>query len=486
MTWFVDLRKAPREAWLLIALRPFASFGYFLLRAVLVLYLSKEHDYDDMGAAAVFAWTGFAAVSWGIAAGPLIDRLGVRRSIVIGSIIACLGMLILAFSYDRVSMAAALFVVLPIGLTMSMSAYNIGGKRYSYAGTQSVVFALLYFAMNVGASAVGGVYQRFREAWPDDHPHGGMSNERILMFVAAVLTLLTAFVAGPFLRDVRVGDDGTVYVGEAIENPIEELGQAGDNVDCSKLGWRMFYERYIKWYWDNVFTKALFWKLVAFTISLVYIGQVYGQFDATLPKFALRVIGPNAPIGNFYAINPIVIMLLVWLSPVLLKYIDPYHLQIIGSFVSAISMFIVALLPDASGISLALIAFSVGEAMYSPQTSAFVMSMSPKGHEATFGLLASVPLFFSTLAIGYSSGILLADFCPEPEKAADSLLRTIAQQMAIDRCGQIWNVVASIALVTPVLLVLFYRCIYTADVKASVAIHTHRFKTDAVEGDAET
>jgi proton-dependent oligopeptide transporter, POT family len=497
MSVFENLRKIPREAWLLVLLRPFTMFGYFATRVVLVLYLSQEHGYDDNGAAAMYAWCGFAAVLAGLFTGPLVDRLGVRRSIVIGSIISFAGTMTLAGSYDRTSMSIALFLVLPIGLGLSVPAYNIGGKVYSFAGTQSLIFALLYFTMNVGASVAGSVYDAFRSKWPDGTAHYyeyETSNERLLIILAACAALAPVFVAGPFLRDVRVGDEGTVYVGAPLENPIEELGAAIDNVDFSVQARKSFYERYFAWYWLNVFTVIRFWRLVTFTVSLVFVSQVYQQFDATLPKFALRVLGPQAPIGSFYAINPIVIMSLFWLSPALLRYVDPYLLQIIGSFVSAVSLFIIAMVPTTSGIAVALIAFSVGEAIYSPNTAAITMSMSPAGHEGTYGNLASLPLFFSTLAVGYSSGPLLTNFCPRAvvgeitatfaanQTSEAAVWRSVPQQEALESCAYIWTVVAAVALATPVLLVLLNRFIYSPDIKASVRLRANRFKTDAIDG----
>jgi MFS family permease len=491
MICFGNLSKLPREAWIIIALRPLATFGYFALRSVLILYLSKEHGYDDLSAAAVFSWAGFVSVIWGIFTGPLIDRLGVRRSMVIGSSIATLGLMILAFSFERYTMVGSLFVILPIGFSMVTAAFFIGADRYSYAETRSIIFSLLYFTMNAAASVNGSLYELFRMRWPDDGKEraiNGMGNERVLLFISMFLYIPVAVISGVFLRDVRVGSEGTVHVGEEIANPVDDLGQAIDNVSLSPLSRRLFYDRYIKWYIDNVFCKLLFWRLVAFTVSLVFIGQVYGQLDATMPKFAVRVLGPRAPLGLFNMVNPVVIMLLIWLSPFMLRFIDPYVQQILGSFVSATAIFVIALLPTPEGIVASLIVFSVGEAMYAPQTAAIVMSMSPEGNKATYSLLSGVPLLMSPLAIGYSSGFFLSDYCPAPVvcETCDPSMVPLDRLPALQSCANIWNVVAAIGLASPVLLVLFYRFIYTADVKARVAIHMNRYKTDSVEGEVET
>jgi MFS family permease len=505
-----DLRKIPREAWILVFLNVFASFGYFSVLSVLVLFLTQEHGYDDQSAANMYGAAGVAPALWGIVTGPLNDRLGVRYSIAVGSFFAFLGMLTLGMSYDRFVMAVSLFIVMPFGMTLSMAAYSIGGKRYSFPGTQSYIFSLLYFSMNLAAAAAGHVYDFFRTYWPDGTVHYyeySTSNERLLMIIASVFTLFPVFVSVAFMRRIRVGKDGTVHLEAPNATPLEDAGKPSENFKCSQMGWKLFYERYIKWYWSNVFSQRLFWQLVTFMLSMVFVRQIYRQLEATMPKFALRVIGPHAPIGFFYSINPTVIMATIWLSPLLLRVIDPYTLQICGSFLSAISIYIIALMPNTAGITIANLAFSIGEAIYSPQTTAFVMSMSPQDHEGTYANLAAVPLFFSNIVIGHSSGSLLKNLCPEPIHSAARIcenstslslsnttfcddqmgaLLTIREQSALESCSQIWVVVASVGLATPLFLILLYRFIYTDDVKMRVAVNTNRFKTDSVEDEMET
>lgn len=83
------LAGAPRELWLCYLLKALASFAYFSMSLNLTLYLSEEFNYDDTAAGWLYGVWGVLISAYGVLAGPLIDRLGVRWSLVLGSVVAC-------------------------------------------------------------------------------------------------------------------------------------------------------------------------------------------------------------------------------------------------------------------------------------------------------------------------------------------------------------------------------------------------------------
>ena len=60
-----------------------------------------------------------------------------------------------------------------------------------------------------------------------------------------------------------------------------------------------------------------------------------------------------------------------------------------------------------------VITLSFGEAIWSPRTYDYTMSIAPLGKEASFSALASAPLFAAKVPVGLLSGYLLSKYVPE-------------------------------------------------------------------------
>ena len=82
---FFVLSTAPRELWILFLLKLLESFAHFSLSYVLVLYLSEEFGYSDQSAGWVYGFFGMLISIYGVLVGFLIDRLGVRLALMLGS-----------------------------------------------------------------------------------------------------------------------------------------------------------------------------------------------------------------------------------------------------------------------------------------------------------------------------------------------------------------------------------------------------------------
>ncbi len=55
---------------------------------------------------------------------------------------------------------------------------------------------------------------------------------------------------------------------------------------------------------------------------------------------------------------------------------------------------------------------TVGEALWSPRLYEYNVSIAPRGREATYVSLASLPYFLAKFLVGPTSGYLLATYCP--------------------------------------------------------------------------
>ena len=58
----------------------------------------------------------------------------------------------------------------------------------------------------------------------------------------------------------------------------------------------------------------------------------------------------------------------------------------------------------------------LGEAIWSPSTYNYAMSVAPHGREATFSALATAPLFAAKIPVGLLGGYLLQTYMPEGDE----------------------------------------------------------------------
>lgn len=478
------LLRCPREMWLMLLFKLLTSYGYFAVSAVLVLYLSAEHGYSDRGAATLYGVWGFAISGVGVFTGPLIDKLGIRKSVVLGALVSCVGMFGLAFAFTRSTMLIALLGVIPFGVSLALAVLDVGGKRYSYAGNTTLVFSLLYSAMNVGASIAGISLDILRSALGSStggrfNSHGfSASAERLLIMSAACTTCFAGLLAALTIREVDVSREGSVrprldlVAASTFED--DEFDVEEGTPPAQKPLWRRVLSApvdLLRWYYNTALKSRLFWQVVAFTTALMFVRQVFRQMDATLPKWTLRVLGPDAPIGRLYSINPTLIVLLTPLSSMLVDRWDIYNVIMAGSLVSALSVFMLAGKVTLLAEIVALCAFTVGEAIYSAQATTFIMTLAPDGREGTYAQISNALVFMSKVPVGLLSGELMERYCPAP--VGDSYEKE-------RRCSKVWLVIAFVALGTPILLLLLKRFIYSADVQHYISTQTHQVKSGTI------
>ena len=63
-------------------------------------------------------------------------------------------------------------------------------------------------------------------------------------------------------------------------------------------------------------------------------------------------------------------------------------------------------------IFLFVVLLSMGEAFYSPRLYEYTAAIAPKGQEASYMAMSSLPFFLAKLGVAPLSGVLLAHFCP--------------------------------------------------------------------------
>ena len=250
------------------------------------------------------------------------------------------------------------------------------------------------------------------------------------------------------------GDDGT---------PPSFWKSIGDTVRQSAIHTAHLFRRLIG--------QPGFYRLLVFFLLIGFLKAIFLQMDYVFPKFGIRELGVNAPVGKLSAINAIVIICLVPIVGALTQKFTAYRMVIIGGVICAAGVFIMALptqwfvtaADSAVGqwlghgylglrgsihpyyimAALYLVVFSIGEAFYSPRVYEYAAAIAPKGQEASYASLAYLPFLVGKLLVG-TGGWFLAAFVPEHGPR---------------RPGTMWLIFALAASVAPIGLITLRRYI---------------------------
>ncbi len=419
------IRTAPRELWLVYGLKLCESYGYFSFSLIMVLYLSEEFGLSDAAAGWTYGLFGMLATVYGLLVGMLIDNLGVRRSLILGSVLLLGSRLAAMLTTSIGVMYAVLFVSMPLGTSLGIPVLTTAIRRYTTDETRAVAFGLFYASMNVAALISGPAADLLRGAF-------GCGVVALGMRLSPYRLLLLTSVASTALQLV-----GSVFVRE-----IEVLGASGGTARFEpRTGtpWRIALE---------IGRTSRFWRFLLLAVLLVAVRLIFRHLDATLPKFLVRAHGPAAPYGLVYAINPCLIIILVPVVSAYTRHAPPLQMIRWGAAVSAASPFWLAASSSLPSAVAFVVTLSLGEACWSPRFYEYAVVAAPKGREGTYMALSSAPIFLAKLLAGGMSGALLQSYCPGPPCEGGRTL---------------WLIIGLVTASSPVLLFACSRCIAGPD-----------------------
>jgi predicted MFS family arabinose efflux permease len=129
-TRLTALQGAPRELWLVFALKLLAVAGYGVLNSTLVLWLSADFGWTDKEAAGVvLAWSLSMTVGT-VLVGSLTDAIGLKRTFFIGVILCVLARAVMVFGTTPEIVIGAGLLPLAIGEAMATQVLVAAVRRY--------------------------------------------------------------------------------------------------------------------------------------------------------------------------------------------------------------------------------------------------------------------------------------------------------------------------------------------------------------------
>jgi len=464
---FTVLKGAQRNLWLTFLIKFLIYTAYSVTNKTMVLWLSKDLGFSDQAAGALVGWVWAPAMTvFTLLAGSLTDAIGLRRTFFLGVAICTIARSVMVVTTIPSLALACGVLPLAVGEALGTPVLLAATRRYSTVAQRSISFSIIYMIMNVGYFAAGWIFDYVRQLHLHVSLFGFEPSSYQQLFMVSLAFEIVLFPVIYFIRrgveanngsrviEKSSGDDGT---------PPSFWKSIGDTVRQTAIDTAHLFRRLIG--------QSGFYRLLVFFLFIGFLKAIFLQMDYVFPKFGIRELGVNAPVGKLSAINAIVIICLVPIVGALTQKFAAYRMVIIGGVICSAGVFIMALPtewflsashsmigqwlghgylglqgsihPYYIMAALYLIVFSIGEAFYSPRVYEYAAAIAPKGQEASYGSLAYLPFLVGKLLVG-ASGWLLAAFVPEHGPR---------------RPGTMWLIFALAASVAPVGLVVFRRYI---------------------------
>lgn len=457
---FTVLKGAPRELWVIYLTKILEILAYGMMSPTIVLWLSSDLGYNDARAGYfVAAWSTIMSF-FTVLVGSLTDAIGIRKAFLFGFGVCLLSRGVMAFSVEKWVVLPFGLMLLAVGLSMMVPVMTAAVKRYSTTAQRSMAFSMYYVLMNVGFAIAWWSFDfvrgRLGEYGTYTLPLLGtsLSSYRVLFFLGFVFTIPGLLVTWFFLREgVEATDGGIIVAAEKPrypdKGPVSALLAA-----CSgtfKETVRIF---------SGLWRQPAFYRFLVFLTLIVGVKLIYYHMHYTFPKYGIRELGEGAPVGRLFGVlNPVLIVILTPFVGALTQRVSAYRMVTVGSFISAASVFFIAVPPRwfsflAQGwigglvaktwlgvqgdvnplyVSIALCVFflSIGESLWGPRLYEYTAAIAPKGQEASYMALSVLPFFLAKLTVGMLSGILLARYCPAQGPRNSEMMWLIIALMAI-------------------------------------------------------
>ncbi len=469
---FTVLKSAPRELWLVYFGKVAETCAYSLVNASLMLYLINELGYSDEGAGGlVGVWATIIAL-FTFLVGSLSDAIGIRKTLIFAFALCAITRLMMAVVGHPVLTPILGLMPMTLGVAMTIPVMVAAARRFTNSKQRSMGFALLYVFMNVGFLIGGKLYDWVRNWMGEDGTMSvlglDLSVYETIFLIATVFTLVGLIpVWGTMRKGVEATDEGT-KIDPANEGEIEVGGSMWVFIGraVARTG-RILTE---------VGKEKAFYRFLLLVALIVGVRMVFYHMHYTLPVWADREMGYGSRFGTAWGvINPALIIILTPIVGALAQKISSYTMLVIGTSISAVTVFLLVLPPDTfaaltttwfgevlrqpwlldidgdlspiyMNLVLFSIFFSIGEAIWSPRLYEYTAACAPKGRESTYMSMSLLPMFVAKLTVGPLAGVLLDAYCPM-EGARSSWV--------------LWLVVGGMAIFSP-LAIFFLRGVITA------------------------
>jgi MFS family permease len=340
---FTVLRGAVCELWIVFGAKLLAILAYGVMNSTLILWLSSDLGYNDADAGFLIAAWSTLMTLFTVAVGSLVDAIGLRKAFLMGFCVCLLARGMMTFTTAR--WAALLCGLLPLALGEAlMTPVMVAAvRRYTTTAQRSISFSIFYAMMNGGFLIALLIYDYVRQSLGEYGHYTvpvlgvSLSTYRTLFLVSFLLTVPNLLLMYFCLRNgVEATDEGVKITREQPKYTRESMGKALSLTirDALRDMVRIF---------AGLWRQPAFYKFLVFLSLVVAVRLIFYHMYYTYPKFGIRELGEGAPIGRLWAINSILILILVPIVGALSQRIAAFRMVVYGSLISALSVFLMAM-----------------------------------------------------------------------------------------------------------------------------------------------
>lgn len=437
---FRALKDAPRAFWHTNYAYWLDGVAYFGMLTMLTMFF---HDIaglsDDTGHKLVSVYMALITGTM-LVFGPLSDRLGVRRSLIISVMLYIIGRAALPLAPEFLPPGSTPLVVFCLIALVVAAAGNgfmqpscyAGVRKFTDEKTAAMGYGLLYAGMNLGIVVIGLLSPRIRTGV---HIGGidfdGWGIGGVIWFCVAVNVLMLLLLLFRFTP--RVERDGEAAGMDREAESDEGPSRTGRSILADPLG------AIGDWLKGNPLRNPRF---SFFIFILVPVQTLFAYQFLVMPQYVTRaysqVVADNME-SIVNVINPLIIVLGVPVITAVTRKVNVYKMMIIGSVVSAVPAFIFVLGPKFHYLMAYMVFFSLGEAMWQPRFLQFAAELAPKGRTGAYIAYANIPWFMVKMLAGLYTGAMMERYCPDA---------------GIMNTETMWLIYAIIAMISPVGLIL--------------------------------
>lgn len=467
---FQSLQGAPPELYKAYTLKLLDSYSYFSFSIIFTLFLSNDFAFDDIQAGTIYGAWGALITLYGLLTGTLVDNLGVARSLQVGFCLSLVARVCIFWTTSSTILLLHICVTLPLGNCLGIPVLTTGIRRYTKEAARGFAFGLFYVIMNVAALLSGPIVDlltiRYKGPPRDDKDEdsGGdivatkvwsLTSYRAIILTGILANLVACIIAFT-VREIKVHDDD-----DEQEQQLDEITELSSldppslsSVPNSPGRVTAFSPKRgtVAQILRETCTSPSFRRFLVVCLITLNVRMIFRHLDATLPKYMVREFGPDVAKGTIYSINPALIIVLVPLVTSATSNVDPLQMIHVGSYISAASVFALAISTSITACVIFVTVLSIGEAIWSPRLYDYAMQVCPEGREGTYMALSSAPLFLAKLPVGMLSGLLLQKYCPIDVGEGEER-----------HSKQMWLIIGLLTASSPILLTLCWNYVSKRD-----------------------
>ncbi len=410
---FRALKGAPLGFWYTNLAYWLDGVAYFGMLTLMAMFFHDVVGLSDItGHKLVSIYTGLITGSM-LIFGPLSDRIGVRRSLIISVLLYIIGRTALPLAPSLLPTGSTLIIMFSAAALIIAAAGNgfmqpscyAGVRKFTDQKTAAMGYGLLYAGMNLGIVVIGIISPRIRtgihiKGLVDFDGFGIVGVFWFCIFVNVLMLL------------------GLLFLFKSkIERESEQAGGIGSQeTETQKRSGRRFSENPLRfivdWFRGSPLSNSRF---MYFIFILLPVQTLFAYQWLVMPQYVTRAFSQIVA-NNMESIvnvaNPLIVVLGVPVITAITRKVPVYRMMIIGSLVSALPSFLFCIGPKFHLLMSYIVLFSLGEAMWQPRFLQFAAELAPKGKTGAYIAYANIPWFLIKALAGLYTGRLMERFCP--------------------------------------------------------------------------